>query len=97
MERRTMSSRTASWDRGGKEMHVAQKDAAFRPLVETLAEKPLALDGLCELEATLTEAAFDILGAARWLRTHNDSFARAAVASALTELNTVADRLGVSR
>lgn len=45
----------------------------------------------------LFEAAFDALGAARFIRTGNLTFARQAVQSALDELTTVAGRLGVLR
>lgn len=95
MMRRTTSSRPASWERGQKEMHVAQKCEAFRPLADTIEGKTLALDDSNGLSAMLREAAFDALGAARWLDGRNPSFARAAIASAITELRTVAERLEV--
>lgn len=45
----------------------------------------------------LAEAAFDILGAARFVRGGNVSFARQSLQSALDELTHVAGRLGVAR
>ncbi len=45
----------------------------------------------------LIEAAFDALGAARFLRTGNPTFARQALQSALNELTTAAARLEVIR
>lgn len=96
MERRiTASHRPASWERARKEMHVAQKEGAFRPLAATIEGTGLALDDANGLSAMLREAAFDALGAARWLDGRNSSFARAAIASAITELRHVAERLGV--
>ena len=76
-------------------MHVGQKSDSFRPLAATIEWEALALDDANGLSALLREAAFDALGAARWLDGRNPSFARAAVASAITELRTVAQRLGV--
>ena len=43
----------------------------------------------------LSEAAFDTLGAVRFLRSGNISFARAAIRSALDELTAAAQTLGV--
>lgn len=76
-------------------MHVAQKSDGFRPLAATIGGTGLALDDPNGLSAMLREAAFDALGAARWIDGRNPSFARAAIASAITELQTVAERLGV--
>lgn len=95
MERRTTSIRPASWERGEKKMHVAQKDALSLPLDETIGGQVLAIDDVGGLSTILREAAFDALGAARWLDGRNPSFARAAIASAIIELRTVAARLGV--
>lgn len=76
-------------------MHVTQKADGFRPLAATLKGQALALDDANGLSAMLREAAFDALGAARWLDGRNPSFARAAIASAITELRHVAEHLGV--
>lgn len=76
-------------------MHAKQKCDAFLPLVETLDRNPLALDVSGDISAALADVAADLLVAARWLRDENHSFARAAVSSAITELRTAADRLGV--
>ncbi len=93
MDRRTTSSRPASWARGQKGLHAAQIPAAFVPLAETVRDKGIALDAPSALSATLREAAFDALGAARFLESENPSFARAAIASAITELQTVAEAI----
>lgn len=95
MERRATSSRPASWERGQKGMHVGQKSDPFRPLAATIEPQALALDDAAGLSDLLREAAFDALGAARWIDGRNPSFARAAIASAIIELRTVAERLGV--
>lgn len=95
MSRILSAHRPASWDRSRNELHDAQKVAGFRPPIETIARTDLAADENHALSAILQEAAFDVLGAARWIRTENHSFARAALQSALTELHTVIDRLEV--
>lgn len=53
-------------------------------------------DARCASTALLSEAAFDALGAARFLEAGNVGFAKQAVASALAELTVVAARLGVA-
>lgn len=46
------------------------------------------------LDLLLAEAAFDVLGAARFIRNDNPGFARQSIESALAELKIVATRLG---
>lgn len=76
-------------------MHAAQNPASVISPAETVRDEGIALDARSALSATLREAAFDALGAARWLDGRTPSFARAAIASAITELRTVAERLEV--
>ena len=97
MMRRAMSTRPASWSRSPKrEMAVVKKSVAFVPLAETIGETTLAVDEGRGLHDALIEVAFDLLGAARWSKDPDkDGFARAAVASALDELSSVAERMGV--
>lgn len=97
MTRRTTARRPASWSRGTYDNRVVKKDDAFRPLAETLRRSTIAVDAGADLHGMLIEVAFDVLGAARWTRDENQSFARAAVASALDELRFVAERLEVGQ
>lgn len=103
VRRVSLAHRPASWERGRKNVSVSQHErrASQSCVDETSNRRPYTPsraigergDTVC-LDRLLGEAAFDVLGAARFLRHHNPTFARQALATALDELTKAATLLG---